>query len=110
VYGRRRVGKTYLIKQFFSEHADILFEQPGLNNGTMQEQLKIFTQSLPNTFYKGAKMALPEMWLDALQQLTLAIDNTHENEHIVLFFDELPWLATRKSHFLETLEYFWNIH
>ncbi len=50
------------------------------------------------------------MWLDALQQLTLAIDNTHENEHIVLFFDELPWLATRKFRFLGTLEYFWNIH
>ncbi len=110
VYGRRRVGKTYLIKQFFSKHADVLFEQTGLNNGTMQEQLAIFTQSLSNTFYKGAKMALPEVWLDALQQLTLAIDNTHENEHIVLFFDELPWLATRKSRFLETLEYFWNIH
>ncbi len=51
-------------------------------------------------------MALPEVWLDALQQFTLAIYNTHENEHIVLFFDEFPWLATRKSRFLETLEYF----
>ncbi|MEY2393084.1 ATP-binding protein [Wolbachia endosymbiont of Tettigetta isshikii] len=52
VYCRRRVGKTYLIKQFFSKHADILFEQTGLNNGTLQEQLAIFTQSLPNTFTK----------------------------------------------------------
>ncbi|NSX83050.1 AAA family ATPase [Wolbachia endosymbiont of Atemnus politus] len=108
VYGRRRVGKTYLIKQFFSKHADVLFEQTGLNNGTMQEQLAIFTQSLSNTFYKGARMALPKNWMDALQQLTLAIDNTHENEQVVLFFDELPWLATKKSGFLKALEYFWN--
>ncbi|MGL9732168.1 MAG: ATP-binding protein [Wolbachia sp.] len=91
VYGRRRVGKTYLIKQFFSKYADILFEQTGLNNGTLQEQLAIFTQALSNTFYKGARMALPKNWMDALQQLTLAIDNnTHENEQVVLFFDELP--------------------
>ncbi|NUX01369.1 AAA family ATPase [Wolbachia endosymbiont of Madathamugadia hiepei] len=109
VYGRRRVGKTYLIKQFFSKHADILFEQTGLNNGTLQEQLAIFTQVLSNTFYKGARMALPKNWMDALQQLALAIDNnTHENEQVVLFFDELPWLATKKSGFLKALEYFWN--
>lgn len=108
VYGRRRVGKTYLIKQFFSKRADVLFEQTGLNDGTMQEQLKIFTHSLSNAFYKGARMALPEDWMDALQQLTLAIDNTHENEQVVLFFDELPWLATKKSGFLKALEYFWN--
>lgn len=109
IYGRRRVDKTYLIKQFFSKHADTLFEQTGLNDGTLQEQLTIFTQSLSNTFYKGARMALPKNWMDALQQLTLAVDhNTHEDEQVVLFFDELPWLAARKSGFLKALEYFWN--
>ncbi|MDM8335578.1 AAA family ATPase [Wolbachia pipientis] len=55
-------------------------------------------------------MALPKNWMDALQQLTLAIDNTHGNEQVVLFFDELPWVATKKSGFLKALECFWNIH
>ncbi|WP_407512538.1 hypothetical protein [Wolbachia endosymbiont of Trichogramma kaykai] len=49
--------------------------------------------------------------MDALQQLTLAVDhNTHEDEQVVLFFDELSWLAARKSSFLKALEYFWNTH
>lgn len=108
IYGRRRVGKTYLIKQFFSKHVKILFEQTGINNGTLQEQLSIFAQSLSDAFYKGAKIAVPENWMDALQQLTTAIDSTHTDEQIVLFFDELPWLATKKSGFLKALEYFWN--
>ncbi|MGL9726066.1 MAG: hypothetical protein ACR5KV_05475 [Wolbachia sp.] len=64
IYGRCRVSKTYLIKQFFSKHADIFFEQTGLNDGTLQEQLTVFTQSLSNTFYKGARMALPKIgWM-----------------------------------------------
>ncbi|MGL9682305.1 MAG: hypothetical protein ACR5K2_05165 [Wolbachia sp.] len=47
--------------------ADILFEQTGLNNGHLQEQLAIFTQALSNTFLKSARMDLPKNWMDALQ-------------------------------------------
>lgn len=108
VYGRRRVGKTYLIKQFFSQQSGTYFEQTGLNNGTMQEQLSIFAECLSKSFYHGAKLAIPENWMDALKQLTVAIGNLPKDENIILFFDELPWLATQKSGFLKALEYYWN--
>ncbi len=109
VYGRRRVGKTYLIKQFFNKRDVILFEQTGLNKGALKEQLEIFAESLSRSFYNGVRMALPKNWMDALHQLTLSID-IHRNEQVVLFFDELPWLAARKSGFLVALEHYWNVY
>lgn len=108
VYGRRRVGKTYLIKQFFGKKQGIFFEQTGLNDGTTQEQLAIFSERLSQHFYNGAVMGVPENWMAALKQLTFAIENTPKNKRITIFFDEVPWLATNKSGFLKALEYYWN--
>ncbi len=108
IYGRRRVGKTYLIKQFYNKQAGVFFEQTGLNDGSLREQLKIFSEQLSKTFYSGIDIAVQNNWMDALKQLTAAIEKTPENKRIILFFDELPWLATRKSGFLKALEYFWN--
>jgi len=109
IYGRRRIGKTYLIKQFFSQKNGILFEQMG-NEDKTRNQLKNFSTSLSEAFYPGLKMAIEPNWMDALRQLTLAIEKTKKNKRITLFFDELPWLATPKSGFLKALEYFWNTH
>lgn len=108
VYGRRRVGKTYLINQFFSKQTGNYFEQTGLNEGTLQEQLIVFSKMLSKCFYGGAKMAVPENWMEALQSLTDAIDSLPKNRRVTLFFDELPWLATQKSGFIKALEYYWN--
>src|SRR4030095_7799088 len=57
-----------------------------------------------------AEMAVQKSWLDALRQLNVAIENTPPDKQIMIFFDELPWLATRKSGFLKALEYYWNTH
>ncbi len=108
VYGRRRVGKTYLIKQFFSNKKTILFEQTGINNGSISEQLAIFAQAISHSFYQDAPLAVPLNWMDALKLLTTAMDKTPKNKRITLFFDELPWLASAKSGFLKALEYYWN--
>lgn len=78
----------------------------GLNKGSPSEQLEVFIEPLFKAFYSGAKMAVPENWMYVLHQLALAIDSTGKNDQIVLFFDELLWLATRKSNFLRALEYF----
>lgn len=107
IYGRRRVGKTYLIKQFFGDQGGIYFEQTG-NDENVKSQLKNFSESLSKAFYKNADMAIKTNWMDALRQLTVAIENTPKNKRITIFFDELPWLATKKSGFLKALEYFWN--
>ena len=109
VYGRRRVGKTYLIKQFFSKRDVILFEQTGLNKGNLKAQLEIFAESLSRAFYNGVRMTTPKNWMDALHQLTLSID-MYRDKQVVIFFDELPWLAARKSGFLVALEHFWNVY
>lgn len=107
IYGRRRVGKTYLIKQFFGSQNGIFFEQTG-NDEKLKSQLKYFSESLSKAFYKGADMAVQKNWMDAFRQLTTAIDNTPKNKRITIFLDELPWLATPKSGFLKALEYYWN--
>jgi len=60
VYGRRRVDKTYLIKQFFEGQDVIFYEQTGLHAGSLKEQLAIFSQSLSNAFYQGAKRQFPQ--------------------------------------------------
>ncbi len=109
VYGRRRVGKTYLIKQFFSKRDVILFEQTGLNKGNLKAQLEIFAESLSKAFYNGVRMTTPKNWMDALHQLTLSID-MYRDKQVVIFFDELPWLVARKSGFLVALEHFWNVY
>ena len=110
IYGRRRIGKTYLIKQFFNKQSGIFFELTGLDGGGLKDQLNNFSNSLSKAFYQGAEMAVPKSWMDALRQLTSAIENTPSNKRIVIFFDELPWLATRKSGILKALEYYWNTH
>lgn len=107
IYGRRRVGKTYLIKQMFSQQGGIFFELTG-NGEKLKNQLKNFSESLSASFYEGAEMAVKSNWMDAFRQLTGAIEKAAKNKRIILFFDELPWLATKKSGFLKALEYYWN--
>lgn len=109
IYGRRRVGKTYLIKQFFGHQSGVFFELIG-NEDAIKNQLKNFSISLSNAFYKGATIATPLNWMNAFRELNTAIENLPKNKRISIFLDELPWLATRKSGFLMALEYFWNAH
>lgn len=108
IYGRRRVGKTYLIKNFYGKQPGIFFELTGLNDGGLKDQLSNFSISLSKAFYQGAEMAVQKSWMDAFRQLNVAIENTPPDKQIMIFFDEIPWLATRKSGFLKALEYYWN--
>ncbi|OGT46873.1 MAG: AAA family ATPase [Gammaproteobacteria bacterium RIFCSPHIGHO2_12_FULL_38_11] len=107
VYGRRRVGKTFLIKQFFKQEK-VFFEQTGLHKGTLKEQLHLFSESLGKAFYQGAKMSIPKSWMEALKQLSAAMDTIPKEKRIILFFDELPWLSTPRSGFLKAFEHYWN--
>jgi hypothetical protein len=110
VYGRRRVGKTYLIRNFFHARTDTLFFYvTGTNNGSMTQQIRNFLAEVAQAFlYPGARLEIAD-WRDAFQALT---ENIKKSPHkkIVLFFDEFPWMVTRKSKLMETLEYFWNRH
>ncbi len=106
VYGRRRVGKTFLIREFF-ESQGRYFELAGKKDSPPAEQLKNFAESFSKTFYPGIELRPPKSWRDALNTLTREIEKNPTKKHL-LFFDELPWLATRKSGFIQALDYIWN--
>ena len=103
VYGRRRVGKTYLIRQTYSEM--LTFEHSGLAKAGRKEQIQAFTASI-----KRAGLEIPVMptnWLDAFELLKDLVEKSSGNKK-VLFIDELSWMDTQKSGLLVALENFWN--
>ena len=104
VYGRRRIGKTYLVKQFFSESFD--FYVTGVYQVSRSEQLKIWQEQLKK--YSGNKRARPKDWFDAFNQLREYLETLEKERRIIIFIDELPWLDTPKSGFIRALELFWN--
>ena len=103
VYGRRRVGKTYLIKQFFDEKFDFLFT--GSFETPAKVQLALFQGAL--TQYSGTEQNPPKTWFEAFDRLKAYLQALNK-KRIVVFFDELPWMDTPKSNFLTAFSYFWN--
>jgi AAA+ ATPase superfamily predicted ATPase len=108
VYGRRRIGKTYLIKNYIDSFSCVFFHVTGIQNGPIENQLEVFAKALGIGFYQGAPIAARERWFDAFQDLTDAIAKVLPNKKIVLFFDEFPWMATPRSKLLMALEHYWN--
>ena len=106
IYGRRRVGKTYLINEFFKKKDCVYFHVTGKRNGKLKDQLENFTKVLSQTFFNGAPLKTPSRWKDAFMLLTTQLKKTEKK--VVLFFDELPWLVTPKSELVDEISYFWN--
>ena len=103
IYGRRRVGKTFLIRQLFEN--EFVFDIAGLANAHTKEQLVNFTLSLNRVTKTPDKTA--NNWLLAFEQLILLVKNSPK-ERKVIFIDEISWLDTPRSGFLTALEHFWN--
>jgi uncharacterized protein len=108
IYGRRRVGKTFLIKNHFKNKKCLFFSATGIEGGKFLLQRTEFCKQISNTFYNGIGLAVPKSWFDIFELLTKAIDDTPKNKKIVLFFDEFPWLVTPRANLLQALEYYWN--
>lgn len=103
VYGRRRVGKTYLVRQTFKDM--LTFAHSGQAKGSINEQLYGWNSSLRD--YGLQTETSPKTWLEAFNLLKILIQQS-PNKKKVIFIDEMPWLDTPKSKFVNALEFFWN--
>jgi hypothetical protein len=108
VFGRRRVGKTYLIREYLRRN--LVFEVTGIHDQSMSMQLANFHTALRRSFPE-LPMVQPRSWLEAFELLRGCLEQLDSTEgKKVLFFDEFPWLATRKSGFVPAFENFWNTY
>lgn len=103
VTGRRRVGKTFLIRETFAYK--FAFQHSGIANQKTKTQLQEFKASLLKCGMK--KCRVPEDWFDAFFLLSEFLDGLEEGKKVV-FIDELPWMDAPKSNFVSALEHFWN--
>ena len=108
VYGRRRVGKTYLVEQTFREF--FAFRATGVEGGNMRQQLRSFHQRLREC--GDTVRATPKDWFEAFSRLTVVLerDDVRRSSHgkRIVFLDEFPWFATPRSDFLMAFGEFWN--
>lgn len=103
VYGRRRVGKTFLVREAFDYN--FTFQHAGLAKSNMRKQLIAWKSSLADAGHKVG--AAPKSWIEAFDMLKDLIRNSSESKKVI-FIDEMPWMDTKRSEFIPALEYFWN--
>lgn len=103
IYGRRRVGKTFLVSEAFNN--DFAFYHTGLANETNRIQLAEFNRSL--TSYSKQKQSKLKDWYDAFDRLGQLLAQSTIPKKVV-FIDEMPWMDSPRSNFLSALEHFWN--
>jgi AAA+ ATPase superfamily predicted ATPase len=105
VYGRRRVGKTFLIRQVYNKQ--IAFQMTGIARANTTQQLASFFSILRDVDTSLDPGSLPKNWFDAFNLLKNYLQKLKAPKKVV-FFDELPWIDTPRSNFLSALEHFWN--
>jgi uncharacterized protein len=104
ITGRRRIGKTYLVNQYFKN--ELCFYVTGIQNESTAIQLEAFTNELRKR--TNRKMHVPENWLAAMHLLRKYVETIKTKKKKVIFFDELPWMDTQRSNFLQLFAHFWN--
>jgi len=106
LYGRRRVGKTFLVRNYFKNK--IQFEVAGLYDGNLTDQLEHFATTLAKYGWRNATLQTLTSWKTAFTLLEDYLDSLNSKQKKVIFLDELPWFDTPKSKFLMAFESFWN--
>jgi AAA+ ATPase superfamily predicted ATPase len=110
IYGRRRVGKTFLVKEMFQDK--MTFYHSGLSpfdkerKISMRDQLEAYYASLQR--YGMEESSCPKSWMEAFRLLGELLDQIDDGKRQLIFIDELPWMDTPRSKFLMAFEHFWN--
>lgn len=105
VYGRRRVGKTFLVNNYFADK--YAFKCTGISKKGKEDQLQNFAACL-NRYSKGETFVTPKTWYEAFNSLRALLEKTKSTGKQVVFIDELPWMDSRGSNLVPALENFWN--
>ena len=103
VYGRRRIGKTYLVSEVF--HSCFSFHAVGMEKGSKREQLTAFREELKSQGWANCPRLTS--WIAAFAELSKMLERRSESKKVV-FLDELPWFDSPCSGFLAAFEHFWN--
>jgi AAA+ ATPase superfamily predicted ATPase len=107
IFGRRRVGKTYLVRTYLKDR--IVFELTGIHRASLTDQLKNFSLALGRSLKSTTPIATAPSWLQAFNDLDIyLLENLDPNVPAVLFFDEFPWLHSPRSNFLRAFDHWWN--
>lgn len=104
LYGRRRVGKTFLVRHVFENK--LTFSMTGISNATLTRQLDNFNSTIKKQYPKG-NFTPATKWSEAFDQISEVIDKSKQKKKVI-FIDELPWFDTAHSGFISALEHFWN--
>lgn len=105
VYGRRRVGKTFLVDSFFEGKYDFSFV--GGHRLSKEKQLGNFAKALKK-YAKLAKQPKLKHWDEAFDALEDYLESLPADRRKTVFIDEMPWIDTPQSEFVDALETFWN--
>ncbi len=108
VFGRRRIGKTYLIKNYMQPYMSLHFS--GIHNVTTEIQLEEFTKALSTQLNNKIPLSVPANWFAAFELLQSLLQKKIRSKKLVIFLDEFPWMQTPKSNFLAAFENFWNMY
>lgn len=106
VIGRRRVGKTFLVKTVYQQ--ELVFDMTGIQGGDLNTHLARFRERLMECANSKIAIPAPKDWFEAFSLLKSYLLTLPQDKKQVIFFDEIPWIATHKSNFLQAFGYFWN--
>jgi uncharacterized protein len=106
LYGRRRIGKTYLVRSYLQ--AQLVFEFSGIHEVSTEQQLANFTRAMALQLNKGLPLPPAANWFEAFDRMAALLRQKLRRKKAIVFLDEFPWMQTPKSNFLAAFENFWN--